>query len=191
MRFLFHLGLLIGTALLVGFSLSYVALEQGRLFGTYRQGAWLAWPNVGSPRPDPYSLAYGARSGALQLARAEGIRFVAVTDSDGQPLKRNCAYRVDGTMPASAFWTLVATDMSGTLINRETTPPAMHSQRLSRAEDGSVLIRVSSRLAPGNWLEITGTGRFRLVLTLYDSTVFSGLGSLEEALPAILPEGCG
>jgi len=29
-----------------------------------------------------------------------------------------------------------------------------------------------------------------LVLTLYDTTMLSGLGPAEEALPSILPEGC-
>jgi len=189
-RFFIHLGLFVVIALMVGFSLSYLALEQGRLFGTFRQGPWLTWKDVGSPRPDPYSLAYGARTGALFLARAEGIRFVAKKDSDGQLLKRNCAYRVDGVMPVSAFWTLVATDPNGALISAKGTPPAINSRRLARNEDGSALIRVSPFLAAGNWLEIVGAGNFKLVLTLYDTSVFSGFGALDQPLPSILPEGC-
>ncbi len=189
-RFLVSLGLFITIALVVGFSLSYLALDRGMLFGTFRQGPWLTWKDVGSPRPDPYTLAYGARSGALFLTRAEGIRFVAKRDSDGQKLERNCAYRVDGVMPVSAFWTLVATDLNGELITKKGTPPAMQSQRLARTEDGSVLIRASPFLAAGNWLEIAGTGNFELVLTLYDTTVFSGFGSLDKPLPSISLEGC-
>jgi len=189
-RFFIYSGLFIGIALLTGFSLSYLALEQGRLFGTFRQGPWLTWKDVGSPRPDPYSLAYGAKTGALFLTQAEGIRFVATRDSQGQALMRNCTYRVDGTTPVSAFWTLVATDLNGELITRKSTPPAMDSRRLARNEDGSFLIRVSPALAAGNWLETGGAGNFELVLTLYDTSVFSGLGSLDDELPAILLEGC-
>ncbi len=190
MRFFIHWGLFVGIALLVGFSLSYLALDQARLFGTFRQEPWLTWKDVGSPRPDPYSRAYGARTGALFLTQAEGIRFVATRDSDGQTLRRNCAYRVDGTTPVSAFWTLVATDINGAIIARKGTPPAMDSRRLARNQDGSFLIRVSPALAAGNWLETSGTGNFELVLTLYDTSVFSGLGSLDDELPAILLEGC-
>jgi len=175
---------------MVGFSLSYLALDQARMFATFRQGPWLAWKDVGSPRPDPYSRAYGARTGALFLTQAEGIRFVATSDSDGQTLMRNCAYRVDGTTPVSAFWTLVATGMANELINQKATPPAMDSRRLARNRDGRFLIRVSPTLAAGNWLETSGKGRFKLVLTLYDTTIFSGLGALDRQLPSILLEGC-
>jgi len=190
LRFLIHLGLFITIALLIGFSLSYLALDQARMFGTFRQGPWLSWKDVGSPRPDPYSMAYGAKTGALFLTRAEGIRFVATSDSNGQTLMANCAYRVDGTTPVSAFWSLVATDPNGELINQKATPPAMDSRRLARNRDGSFLIRVSPALAAGNWLETSGRGNFKLVLTLYDTTMFSGLGALDQQLPAILLEGC-
>ena len=67
---------------------------------------------------------------------------------------------------------------------------AMHSQRLARANDGSAVIRIGPDLAEGNWLEITGDGPFQLVLILYDTSVFSGFGSLVNALPSILLEGC-
>lgn len=190
MRFFINLGLFITIALLVGFSLSYLALDQARLFATFRQGPWLTWKDVGSPRPDPYSMAYGAKTGALFLTQAEGVRFVATSDSNGQPLMANCAYRVDGTTPVSAFWTLVATNMANELITRKATPPAMDSRRLARNQDGSILIRVSPFLAAGNWLETGGNGKFELVLTLYDTSVFSGLGDPGQQLPAILLEGC-
>ena len=40
-------------------------------------------------------------------------------------------------------------------------------------------------------IEITGDGPFSLVLTLYDSVIFSGLGSSETAtLPSIIRESC-
>ncbi|VAW17748.1 hypothetical protein MNBD_ALPHA12-232, partial [hydrothermal vent metagenome] len=77
------------------------------------------------------------------------------------------------------------------LINQKATPPAIDSRRLARNQDGSFLIRVSPRLAAGNWLETNGASKnFKLVLTLYDSDMFSGLGSPGNKLPAILREGC-
>lgn len=180
----------LGIALFVGFGLSYLALGDKGLVGTFRVGPWVAWTEVGSPRPDPYTRAYASRSGALQLARAEGIRFSASRDSDGQKLERACTYRVDGTTPVSAFWTLVATDNEGRIISRPGAALAMNSQRLAREDDGRAIIRVSSKLAAGNWLEITGEGNFELVLRLYDTSVFSGFGDFLDGLPAILREAC-
>ena len=43
---------------------------------------------------------------------------------------------------------------------------------------------------PGNWLELTGTGPFSLVLTLYDTTVFSGLNGSTNNMPVIEREDC-
>ena len=66
----------------------------------------------------------------------------------------------------------------------------MRSSTIARANDGSILIYVGKQLAPQNWLELTGSGNFRLVLTLYDTAVFSGFGTGGETMPSILREGC-
>ncbi len=180
----------LSIALGLGFGLSYLALVDRGLFGTFRLGPWVAWTGVGSPEPDPYTRAYISRSRALQLARAEGIRFIASHDSAGQALERECTYRIAGSTPVSSFWTLFAVDNAFRIISREGTPLAMNSQRLARANDGAALIRVGPDLNAENWLEIEGRGNYRLVLTLYDSSIFSGFGSLVEVLPTILREAC-
>ena len=190
MRTVVYLLMCLSTALGLGFGLSYMALVDRGLFGSFTLGPWVAWTGVGSPEPDPYTRAYVSRSGALQLARAEGIRFVASRDSAGQELDRSCTYRIDGNTPVSSFWTLFAVDRAFRLISREGTALAMNSQRLARTNEGTALVRVGPDLGADNWLEITGEGDFRLVLTLYDSSVFSGFGALVEVLPTILREAC-
>lgn len=190
MRFLLNLLLLLVVALAVGFGLSWYAVTDGRLVGAAQIGPWTAWPRAGSPDPDPYTRAYLARSGALQLGQGEGIRFVATADSDGAPLDRNCRYRIDGSTPTATFWTLVPTAPDGATIARPDGPPGFNSRRIARANDGSVQLYVSKTLAPLNWLEITGTGTFWLVLDLYDTTLFSGVGSSDASLPSIIREAC-
>lgn len=191
MRFLVHLGTMLVVALVVGFGLSWYALSDGRLFGAVEVGPWLSWRNVGAPSPDPYTRAYIARSGALELGAAEGIQFIAHVDSDNRALERNCRYRIDGTTPAARFWTMVPVDpASGSSIARPGGPADFHSARLNRASDGSVALYVSKGMAPQNWLEITGDGQFELVLTLYDTSSASGLGAEITSLPAIIREAC-
>src|SRR3569623_1578214 len=178
------------VALAVGFGLSWYALNDGRLVGSVQIGPWTAWPRAGSANPDPYTRAYLARNGALQFGQGEGMLFVATTDSDGKSLDRNCRYRIDGTTPTATFWTLVPTAPDGRTIARPDGPSGINSARLLRANDGLVQLYVSMTLAPLNWLEITGDGSFWLVLTLYDTTVFSGVGSNDAALPSIIREAC-
>jgi len=190
LRFLLNLFLMLVIALGVGFGLSWYALNDGRLFGAYQTGPWTTWLRSGSPSPDPYTRAYLSRNGALQLGLSEGIQFVATTDSDGETLDRKCRYRIDGNTPTASFWTLVPTTPNGASITRADGPPGFHSARIARANDGSMQLYVSKTLSPLNWLEVTGDGPFWLVLTLYDTALFSGISSSETTMPSIIREGC-
>ena len=190
MRFVIHLLLMITVALGVGFGLSYYALTDGRLFGAAVVGPWTAWPDVGSATPNPYTRGHLTRAAALQLGTSEGLQFTATTDSDGQALSLACSYRIAGKTPLATFWTLVAINDAGVNLARAGEDPAMRSSAIARADDGSILIYVGKTLAPQNWLELSGDGAFRLVLTLYDTAVFSGFGTGGETMPSIRREGC-
>lgn len=181
---------MLAIALGTGFGLSWYALTDGRFFGAYQSGPWTAWLRAGTSDPDPYTRAYLTRSGTLQLGLSEGIAFVATTDSDGQPLDRACRYRIDGSTPMATFWTLVPTAPDGTPIARDGGPAGFRSTRIARANDGSMQLYVSRTLAPLNWLEVTGDGAFWLVLTLYDTSLFSGVSSNQTTMPAIIREQC-
>lgn len=187
---LFRLLVGLAVAIAVGFGASYYALTDGRLFAAVRVGPWAAWPQVGQPLPDPYTRAYLARSGHLQLGYAEGIRFVAMTDDRGDPLNANCHYRVSGRVPGASFWTLAATDLAGANIAASPELMALHSERVARSGDGALVASISPELAPQNWLEIEPGGPFQLQLTLYDAVVFSGGNTTVDAMPSIERVGC-
>jgi hypothetical protein len=190
LRFVLNLGLMLAVALAVGFGLSWYALTDGRLFGAYQAGPWVSWTKAGAPDPDPYTRAYLARAGALQLGVAEGLQLVAVVDSDNRPLERTCTYRVDGRTPTATFWTLLPIGPDGATIARNDGPPGFHSGRLARATDGSLQLYVGPSPRPLNWLETTGEGTFTLVLSLYDTVFLTGIGANETQLPAIIREQC-
>jgi hypothetical protein len=191
LRFVLQLLGLLAVALAVGFGLSYYALTDGRVIGALHVGPWTAWPTVGSPSPDPYTRAYLARTGALQLGQSEGIAFTASSDSDGRALDRACRYRIAGTTPVASFWTLQATADDGSSIARPDGQLELQSSNVARANDGSLVLYISRTLAPDNWLEITGRGSFQLVLTLYDPSNLSGSAVSVQSLPTILKEACG
>ena len=190
MRFIIYLLFSALVALGLGFGLSYYALTDGRLVGARSIGPWLAWPETGGPHPDPYTRAYLARRGTLQLGSSEGLQFIAETDSDGQALERSCTYRLDGKTPTATMWTLAAVDEHGRSIAASNDLLYLDSNHLSRAADGSALISVGPSLAPNDWLEITGSGPFRLVLSLYDTTIISGSDWAGAEMPSITQESC-
>ncbi|QDZ09620.1 DUF1214 domain-containing protein [Devosia ginsengisoli] len=189
MRFVFYLLLMIAVALGVGFGLSYYALTDGRLFGVAQVGPWAAWPDVGANAPNPYTRGHLARTAAFELGQSEGLQFTATSDSDGQPLTRDCSYRILGKTPLATFWTLVAQDEAGLNIAAPDVAAAIRSSAIARAEDGSIIINVGTDLLPLNWLELSGEGPFKLVLTLYDTAAFSGFSS-DASMPSIIRGAC-
>lgn len=190
MGFLFRLLAGMFVAIALGFGLSWYALTDGRLIAAARVGPWAAWPDIGQQNPNPYSRAYLARTGLMQLGYAEGIQFVAATDSAGETLERQCTYRLEGGVPGATFWTLVATDADGANVAASPQALALHSERIARGAEGSVNIAVGPDLAPGNWLEIAGEGPFQLALTFYDAAIFAGGSTTVSEMPEITRERC-
>jgi hypothetical protein len=177
-------------ALAIGFGLSWFTLTDGRIPGSTKIGPWVAWQQIGASNPDPYTRAYIARTGSLQLGQSEGLQFIATTDSTGNPLVRNCRYRLAGSTPTASFWTLSALDKTGVNIARPGTQLDLHSARLARDNTGQAILYVSKTLAPYNWLELWGDGPFSLMLNFYDIAAFTSLGSNAASLPQITKETC-
>lgn len=178
------------VALGLGLGLTWYALDYGRLFGAVTIGPWRAWANVGLPHPDPYTRAYIATTGALELGASEGLQFVASTDSANRPLDRACRYRVTGVTLPARFWTLVpvaALDQGP--VTTDGAPTHLVSTGLSRDAEGRASIALSRTLAGGDWLELEGSGPFSLILTLYETSAFTTLNEA-AAMPTITREAC-
>ncbi|MGX8008812.1 DUF1214 domain-containing protein [Mesorhizobium sp. ORM8.1] len=173
-----------------GYSVWYALNAQDGV-GAIRIGRWTAFPDVGSLAADPYSKARVAREGVLALGRAEGLTFVAERDEAGEPLKRECAYTIQGSYPTARFWTLYAADQSlGVIGTGKPRQAALQSYEVLRQADNAVVISVGSRPAPGNWLLTNGSGKMYFVLTFYDTPIASSTGLSDVTLPRILKAGC-
>ena len=190
MRFVLLLLTSIAVALATGFGLSYYALTDGRLFGASEIGPWVSWPDLGSASPNPYSRGHLTREAVLQLGRAEGLQFVATTDSAGNALDLSCTYVLEGHVPVSSVWTLAAVDAEGVNLAASGTELALRSSEIVRNNAGAIVVSIGKVLSPGSWLELAGTGAFSLRLTLYDTTAFSGFGSDNDTMPSITRGKC-
>ncbi|MEO3387855.1 DUF1214 domain-containing protein [Mesorhizobium sp. CAU 1741] len=169
----------------------WLALDRDFEFDTVTVGSWTAFPARGTPEADPYSKARFSREADLALGGGEGLVFVARRDHEGLPLRIECDYRVEGGVPPARFWTLYARDaQGGIVVGDDTRTPALHSLALLRQDDNTVITTVSRRPAPGNWLATAGTGRFNLVLTLYDTGTALAARIAEIELPQVTRVGC-
>lgn len=159
--------------------------------GAIRIGPWVAFPDIGTPDSDPYSKARVARQGALALGRAEGLSFVAESDSTEAELRRECAYTIEGGFPTARFWTLYAADKSLDAIHTgQSRPAALQSRTLLWRQDETALISAGEHPSPGNWLPLDGTGKLFFVLTFYDTPIASSTGLSDLTLPDIRKGAC-
>lgn len=74
--------------------------------GALELGVWRAYPSVGTAQADPYLRAKVARETIFVLGSAEGLEFIAETDSAGAPLNARCDYRIDGRVTNARLWTM-------------------------------------------------------------------------------------
>ena len=181
--------LTLAVAIVGGAASVWLALGEG--VGAVYVGGWTTFPDMATQDANPYSRARAARDGLLALGRGEGLALAATQDSAGDALRRDCAYIVEGTMPAARLWTLHAADPLGAAIPTGTRrDDFLSSWAVLFLPDDSLAITVGARPAPGNWLAASGSGPMQLVLTLYDTPLAGEAGLTDIVMPQVLKAGC-
>ncbi|MCP1198143.1 DUF1214 domain-containing protein [Notoacmeibacter sp. MSK16QG-6] len=176
-------------ALGLGGGSAWFALDRADALGALNIGKWVAYPEAGTDRADPYTRARIARNAALPLAPAEGLVFSRRSDESDRPLRAGCQYILEGRLPSARFWTLHAAPLSSDAsIADEDRRVALHSRALLRQPDGSIRIAIGPTIRPGNWLPVAGNGPFRLILSLYDTPLGSGTSISPLGMPTVTPE---
>lgn len=179
-----------GTVL--GLALTGAAVRHGRRIGSMSVGAWSVSPHEGTPEINPYQRADFARTGLIPMSAGQGVAMTATRDSAKHRLSRNCTYTVGGNVPRARFWTFGVYDMEGYPLTNGAERYAFTSDDVLRDAEGTFSLNVSPEAQPGNWLPLSGTGRFSMVLRLYDSVV-PGLAAREMnnlPVPSITAVGC-
>ena len=158
---------------------------------TMTAGPWQGAPRDGTFEVDPYTLAADERAGVLPLGVAEGLTFIARTDSDGRTFAPSCDYVVKGPMPQARFWTLSLLDRAGYPVADAAERYGFTSAEALRETGAPVAITVSPDARSGNWLPTGHAGAYVLMLRLYDSGL-STMGTVFEAtdMPSIAKAGC-
>lgn len=158
--------------------------------GALELGVWRAYPAVGTAQADPYLRAKVARESIFVLGSAEGLEFVAETDSDGALLHSRCDYSVDGRVTNARLWTLQTSDKPRALNDTETRLAVSNSHIVGYRTDGEFTLHLTKQIVPGDWAPLREEGTFHLVLTAYDSAIASSTGVATPELPRITAENC-
>jgi len=178
-------------ALGLGLGSTYWILKGDPPFGSLSLGPWKAWPTLGSTSADPYMRAILAQRGDVPLATGEGLGFTATTDGEGRPLDSACTYRVGADAPAARLWTFSVYDQNDRLVQTELGRNSFTSAEILRDAQDRFTIALSRSLQDGNWLQLPPSGRFSIVLRLYDTPGAAGTGLTESSFPVIERAECG
>jgi hypothetical protein len=184
----------LGTAVLgivLGLVATNAAVERRVGFNLVRAGPWTSSVTAGSEDADPYIKARLARGAEVPLGLAEGLTFIAASDSKGKPLSGRCDYVVKGSAPPARYWTLTVMTRRGRLIEDAAKRYGFTSAEIVRNANGDFSIEVSPSARPGNWLPVGPTASFVLVLRLYDTPVTATASALNtQSMPTIVRAAC-
>lgn len=193
----------------LGLFATWLAVERGHGYGSVHAGPWTGWPRTGTQEADPYARAVMARTGEVPLGLAEGLTFIAATDSNGERLNPECTYRIASPIPVARYWSITLVSERGALIGGDGERHGITSSELVRNEDGSFAITLARNVHPGNWLAmprslatVTSGGffgfladrrrmRIALMLRLYDTPVSATASALSaKDMPTIERLAC-
>lgn len=183
----------IAFALIAGGGSAYWIAQKGFELGGVADGPWQTNANIGSAAAGPYLRAGIAVAGLLALNKSETVYYTATRDSEGQPLRSNCIYAVEGGDPPARWWSITAYGADHFLIPNERKAYAVAKTNVARDADGRFRITAGGPAQGVNWLsvgEAAAAQPFSLTLRLYnpEASVVANLAGVE--LPRIRKQGC-
>lgn len=178
------------AACILGIGSAWTVLDGDLKFNQVTLGQWEVWPLAGENGADPYTKAYLARKGSVWMGVTEGLIMFAQVDSEKAQLNGRCIYTIKGKIPRGRLWTLTSETKSSISKNIQSRAKTITSSDTIWDEDGQLVISVSQKAQPGNWLQVDTADEFNLVLRIYDTPVTSGAIDETIVTPSISKGDC-
>jgi len=178
------------VALVIGVGSALWAIDYFPRATMVRDGAWTSNPLVGSVQANMYLRAAIARVALFALSRTEALYYNAFTDEDGELLRAECDYVIEGGDLPARWWSITAYDQDHFLIPNASNRYSYNMKNLRRDEHGRYKIYVSQTPKDLNWLPSATEGTMSLTLRAYNPApaLRENMGS--AALPKITKAGC-
>jgi hypothetical protein len=157
-------------ALFGGVLSSWYVINHGAAFNTERSGPWVKWTLGGRINADPYSLIRYNRQSQLAFSSTFVSRYEARFDSDNRRLHSACHYAIEGSPPASDWWSINVFNARGRLIPNPAKRYGFNAGTIIPNTDGSIRIDIAREARPGNWIPTTRAGRLVVVLEYQNRT---------------------
>ena len=187
---LFEVLAILLVALLIGVGSAVWAVESYSKALALKVGAWTSNPLFGSVQADMYLRAVIARIALFALSRTEAVYYIAFTDDNGEPLRPECDYILEGGDLPARWWSITAYDKDHFLIPNDLNRYSYNMKNLRRDEQGRFKIHLSRTPKEGNWLPAAKEEAMSITLRAYNPApaLRENMGSAE--LPRITKVEC-
>jgi hypothetical protein len=187
---LFEVLAILLVALLIGVGSAVWAVESYSKAHALKVGAWTSNPLFGSVQADMYLRAVIARIALFALSRTEAVYYIAFTDDNGEPLRPECDYILEGGDLPARWWSITAYDKDHFLIPNDLDRYSYNMENLRRDEQGRFKIHLSRTPKEGNWLPAAKEETMSITLRAYNPApaLRENMGSAE--LPRITKVEC-
>ena len=176
--------------MVIGIALTEIIVNHGHDFFTFSIPPWETSRIEGTSISSIQAI-HNIRNGTISLGKTEGVIFQATKDNNNDPLIASKTYELRGSLPENAFFTLYPAHKNSLqpLYPKGEMPFALNSFNIVRTSDtGGFIIHLSPSPQPGNWLKtLTNDQQYKLVLTLYDSTILTSNAIKNYVMPTIYP----
>jgi hypothetical protein len=178
------------VALVIGVGSAVWVIKSFSATEAIKAGAWTTNPLIGSVQADMYLRAYVARTGLFALGKTEALYYNAFTDEDGDPLRADCDYIIEGGDLPARWWSITAYDKDHFLVPNVLNRYSYNAKNVGRNEQGRYKIQLSPTPKVQNWLPAPRQGNMSLTLRAYNPApaLAENMGSVE--LPRITKAGC-
>ncbi|HOA49631.1 MAG TPA: DUF1214 domain-containing protein [Novosphingobium sp.] len=159
------LTIVAGLALGAG---SAVWATRAKGMGGEDYSGWSGSRVTGSPDAGPWLRAQVAFSGLLALQRSQAIYFTARTDSEGQPLREGCRYRITGGAMPGKWWSVTVYAADNYLPVNSDGALSFDATEVKPDAAGNWSALAATRPEPGlAWVSTRNAGQFDMTLRIY------------------------
>ena len=190
MKKVFEVLAIVLVALAIGVGSAVWVINSFSAAKGIKAGAWATNPLIGSVQANMYLRAYIARVGLFALSKAEAVYYNAFTDEDGQPLRAECDYIIEGVDLPARWWSITAYDKDHFLIPNASNRYSYNMKSLRRDERGHFRIYLSQTPKDLNGLPAAKEGTVSLTLRAYNPTPALRENMGNAGLPKIRKVDC-
>ena len=148
-------------------------------------GSWRKWDLASGKSSNPYALAHFLLDGKIPPAQSLFDIYSNGRDDEGSRLSSSCVYSISMVEFETRWWSVSVTPSQKPEADSSSV---LSSDDVVRANDGSLIMAVSTHPVPGNWIKPATTGNFEIQLLISNNG--SSDATSNPVMPTVQRVGC-